>query len=230
MGTNTFNVHALFQLHRIWTSRCRTLSRMHQRAEIVSRMFPNSIFFLKWAFPHSCPARECHGTHKCQGHIVDSKIVKSGHLEDCISFCGNSPLCEHYTLEKKHDHCLLYKECFNSTYCDTCATGHKDCSRGYHGILKIGCLCIFSSNPQLLLRYSRIHNCNCGWQLQGWYFNSFKFKIVCDNYLSLSVPLKTARSILNSPSAGNLCSYALSKHYRTFQIFWQVIAILHLNM
>ena len=103
MGANTFNVHALFQLHRIWVSRHRTLSRMHQWAETVSRMFPYSIFFLKWAFLHSCPARECHGTHKCQGHIVDSKIVQSGHLEDCISFCGNSPLCEHYTLEKKHE-------------------------------------------------------------------------------------------------------------------------------
>ena len=162
MGANTFYVHVLFQLLPIWLSRPRDLSRMHKWAESVSIMFPYPMFFLMKAFHHSCPARECHGTYKCQGHIVYSKTVESGHLEDCISFCGNSPLCEYYTLEKKHDFCLLYEDCLNSTYCDTCATGHKDCSHGYHGILKIGRLCICSSNSQLLLRYSTIHNCNCG--------------------------------------------------------------------
>ena len=42
MGANTFDVHALFPLHRIWISRYSTLSRMHQRAEIVSMKFPFS--------------------------------------------------------------------------------------------------------------------------------------------------------------------------------------------
>ena len=135
MGANTFNVFALFQLHRIWTSRSRNLSRMHKRPESVSITFPYPMFFLMKAFHHSCPARECHERHKCQGKFVDSNKLEGGHIEDCILSCVNNALCEFYTLEKKNDHCLLYKDCLNSTYCDTCASGPKDCSRGYHGML-----------------------------------------------------------------------------------------------
>ena len=38
-----------------------------------------------------------------------------------------------YTLEKQHDHCIMYEDCdFHDDTCDTCATGPKYCSRGYH--------------------------------------------------------------------------------------------------
>ena len=140
MGANTFNVCALFQLHRIWISRRRNLSRMHKRPESVSIMLPYLMFFLMKAFHHSCPARECHSPHKCKGKIVYSKIVEGGHIEDCISICVNNSLCEYYTLEKKADFCVLYEDCLKSTYCDTCATGRQYCSRGYHGMLKMACL------------------------------------------------------------------------------------------
>ena len=36
-----------------------------------------------------------------------------------------------FTLEKQHDHCILYEDCdLHDESCDTCATGRKYCSRG----------------------------------------------------------------------------------------------------
>ena len=81
-----------------------------------------------------CPARECHSPHKCKGNLVRAKLLDGGHLEDCIKMCNNNPLCKWYTLEKSNDHCLLYKDCEESFSCETCATGPRYCSRGYHGI------------------------------------------------------------------------------------------------
>ena len=60
-------------------------------------------------------------------------IIKGGHLEDCIKWCNDHELCKWYTLEKSNDHCLLYEDCPATEDCDTCATGPKYCSRGYHG-------------------------------------------------------------------------------------------------
>jgi len=78
-----------------------------------------------------CPARECHEQKKCDGFLVDSK--KIAHLEECINYCKESVGCEWYTYDKKDDNCVLYEDCFTSSRCDTCATGPKSCSRGYHG-------------------------------------------------------------------------------------------------
>ena len=34
-----------------------------------------------------------------------------------------------------HDHCILYEDCdLHDDHCDTCATGPKLCSHGYHGM------------------------------------------------------------------------------------------------
>ena len=79
-----------------------------------------------------CPARDCHGAFKCEGHFIDS--FKIAHLEDCIKACSDKDECQWYTLEKTHNHCLLYEECKKKTNgCDTCASGPRDCSVGYHG-------------------------------------------------------------------------------------------------
>ena len=89
-----------------------------------------------WFLSHRCPARECHSPHKCKGNLVDSFTMS--HLEDCISACGDRADCTHYTLEKTNDHCLLYEDCNETFACDTCASGEKDCTRGYGGIEKRG--------------------------------------------------------------------------------------------
>ena len=81
--------------------------------------------------PFRCPARECHAPHKCRGHFIDS--YKLANLEDCIRACNDNELCKWYTLEKSNDHCLLYEDCIPLNDCDTCATGEKSCSHGYHG-------------------------------------------------------------------------------------------------
>jgi len=79
----------------------------------------------------ACPGRECHSPNKCQGHLVDT--FETGHLEDCINMCKDTAACEWYTYDKKDDHCILYKDCESLISCDTCATGKKYCSKGYHG-------------------------------------------------------------------------------------------------
>ena len=81
-----------------------------------------------------CPARQCHETIKCEGHFIDS--FKIAHLEDCIEACNNNADCKWYTLEKTHNHCLLYEDCTEKHDCVTCASGERDCSVGYHGDLK----------------------------------------------------------------------------------------------
>merc|ERR1712010_83220 len=82
----------------------------------------------------ACPARECHSPNKCQGHVVEGPISnKATHLEDCINICKDTVDCEYYTYEKKDDHCMLFKDCNSTISCDTCATGKKYCSNGYHG-------------------------------------------------------------------------------------------------
>ena len=53
------------------------------------------------------------------------------HLEDCIKSCSDHPECNFFTLEKRDDLCLLYEDCEDSLPCETCASGGKDCSRGY---------------------------------------------------------------------------------------------------
>merc|ERR1712241_979096 len=79
----------------------------------------------------ACPGRECHSPNKCQGHLVDT--FETGHLEDCINMCKDTAACEWYTYDKRDDHCILYKDCETLISCDTCATGKKYCSNGYHG-------------------------------------------------------------------------------------------------
>ena len=81
-----------------------------------------------------CPARECHGAFKCEGHFIDS--FKINHIEDCIDACSDDDLCMWYTLEKTHNHCVLYEDCDVKNDCNTCASGPRDCSVGYHGKLK----------------------------------------------------------------------------------------------
>merc|ERR1712038_1426426 len=78
-----------------------------------------------------CPARECHGAFKCEGHFIDSFNI--AHLEDCIEACRDDESCMWYTLEKTHDHCVLYEDCDVQNDCATCASGTRDCSVGYHG-------------------------------------------------------------------------------------------------
>lgn len=78
-----------------------------------------------------CPARECHDPHKCDGHFVNS--WEFAHLEDCIRSCNDNPLCEFYTFEKSNDHCILFEDRGACEPCDTCASGEKKCSVGYHG-------------------------------------------------------------------------------------------------
>merc|ERR1712020_614672 len=79
----------------------------------------------------ACPGRECHSPNKCQGHYVDS--FEAGHLEDCINMCKDTVSCEWYTYDKKIDKCFMLKDCNTTISCDTCATGKKYCSNGYHG-------------------------------------------------------------------------------------------------
>jgi len=82
----------------------------------------------------ACPGRECHSPNKCQGHVVEGPPSKKAtHLEDCINICKDTVDCEWYTYDKKNDHCLLFKDCNSLISCDTCATGKKYCSNGYHG-------------------------------------------------------------------------------------------------
>jgi len=82
----------------------------------------------------ACPARECHSPDKCQGHVVEGPIShKATHLEDCINICKDTVDCEYYTYDKKDDHCVIFKNCNTTISCDTCATGKKYCSKGYHG-------------------------------------------------------------------------------------------------
>jgi len=80
---------------------------------------------------HACHARDCHSVHKCQGILVDTKVMD--HLEDCVYYCRDTVGCEWYTYNKKDDHCVLYENCNSTISCDTCASGPKDCSKGYHG-------------------------------------------------------------------------------------------------
>ena len=77
-----------------------------------------------------CPTRSCHEAVKCEGHFIDS--FKIAHLEDCIKACRDKSECNFYTLEKTHDHCLLYEDCEVKNPCDTCASGPRHCSVGYH--------------------------------------------------------------------------------------------------
>jgi len=78
-----------------------------------------------------CPARECHQQFKCKGNFVDSFTMSK--LEKCIIACNSNDQCNWYTLEKMHDHCILYEDCdLHDDHCDTCATGPKLCSHGYH--------------------------------------------------------------------------------------------------
>ena len=43
-----------------------------------------------------------------------------------------------YTLEKVHNHCILYEDCdLHDESCTTCATGPKYCSHGYHGMIRV---------------------------------------------------------------------------------------------
>ena len=49
--------------------------------------------------------------------------------------CLHDTDCNWFTLEKEHDNCILYEECHDQFDCETCATGEKDCARGYHGRL-----------------------------------------------------------------------------------------------
>ena len=94
--------------------------------------FCQSYFVIISATSSRCPARECHKQKKCDGFLVDSK--KIAHLEECINYCKESVGCEWYTYDKKDDHCVMYEDCDTSTSCDTCATGKKYCSKGYHGM------------------------------------------------------------------------------------------------
>ena len=87
---------------------------------------------------YSCPARECHGAFMCKGNYIDSFRLE--HLEDCMKKCLHDTDCMWFTLEKEHDNCILYEECHDQFDCETCATGEKDCARGYRGnlVVKIG--------------------------------------------------------------------------------------------
>ena len=80
---------------------------------------------------YRCPARECHGAFKCQGNFVDSYAIAT--LEECIEKCHENEDCQWFTLEKANDHCIIYEECNDQFDCETCATGERHCSRGYHG-------------------------------------------------------------------------------------------------
>ena len=98
-------------------------------------MFSNlNVHLHKASVCDRCPARECHIPIKCEGHFVESHLLEGGHLEDCIKICNDNSLCQWYTLEKSNNHCVLYGDCAVAKDCDTCATGRKSCTRGYHGV------------------------------------------------------------------------------------------------
>merc|ERR1712223_76318 len=78
-----------------------------------------------------CPSRECHGAFKCQDIFIDSFEIE--HLEDCLEACSDVAECMYFTLEKTHNHCILYEGCEAQLECETCATGERECSAGYHG-------------------------------------------------------------------------------------------------
>ena len=78
-----------------------------------------------------CPARNCHGGFKCEGHFVDS--FNFTHLEECLQACNDFEECNFYTFEKANDVCVLYEDCPVTIDCETCASGAQYCSRGYHG-------------------------------------------------------------------------------------------------
>merc|ERR1712038_307063 len=78
-----------------------------------------------------CPPRECHKAIKCEGIFIDSFEIE--HLEDCIKACSDISECLWFTLEKTHNHCILYEDCVETKPCDTCASGERECSVGYHG-------------------------------------------------------------------------------------------------
>ena len=64
---------------------------------------------------------------------MDSFIMTK--LEECLIACNSNDKCNFYTLEKLHDHCILYEDCdVHDESCDTCASGPKLCSHGYHGM------------------------------------------------------------------------------------------------
>ena len=90
-----------------------------------------------------CPARVCQGAFKCQGTFVDSHTIDT--LEECIEKCTSDQDCQWFTLEKRNHHCILYEECNKQFNCDTCATGEKKCSMGYHGYFgQLFVLCTFA--------------------------------------------------------------------------------------
>ena len=136
------SVHSVCQLHRIRTTRTSPMFWLHQWSKAVSKYtscwwwFGLSIYYICPFRPLiRCPARDCHEAVKCEGHFIDS--FKIAHLEDCIKACSDDSDCQWYTLEKTNDHCLLYEECKKKMEsCDTCATGPRECSVGYHGELK----------------------------------------------------------------------------------------------
>jgi len=78
-----------------------------------------------------CPPRTCHGAFKCKGIFIDSFNIE--HLEDCIGACNDNDDCMYFTLEKTHDHCVIYENCEEEIDCETCASGERACSVGYHG-------------------------------------------------------------------------------------------------
>ena len=78
-----------------------------------------------------CPARDCHGGFKCQGHFVDSHSF--AHLEECIKACKDHEDCHFYTFDKEADICVLYEDCPVKMDCEVCGSGVGTCSRGYHG-------------------------------------------------------------------------------------------------
>merc|ERR1712038_2119613 len=87
-----------------------------------------------WSFEPSqklCLSRECHGAFKCQDIFIDSFEIE--HLEDCLEACSDVAECMYFTLEKTHNHCILYEGCEAQLECETCATGERECSAGYHG-------------------------------------------------------------------------------------------------
>merc|ERR1712110_688809 len=79
----------------------------------------------------ACPMRDCHEAKKCEGHFIDSYSMED--VEECIVTCNENDDCNWYTLEKQHDHCILYEDCDkHDDTCETCATGPKYCANGYH--------------------------------------------------------------------------------------------------
>ena len=95
----------------------------------------DSFRLVKYNIPTELIHENRYNKYVCIGKsiIVSKCFIRESHLEDCMEKCKEHPSCNFFTLEKQNDHCILYEDCDVRIDCETCASGAKYCSLGYHG-------------------------------------------------------------------------------------------------